>query len=109
MSRQMGMPVNLPRTQAAAPQTWGDRALVVTMKREGSLFVNKTPVSLTRLKDTVRAKLAGKPELVVVINADEGLRHGAVMRAMDAVKQAGAKQMAIATAVPEARPKGAVP
>jgi biopolymer transport protein ExbD len=103
MSQQLGIPVSLPRAEAAAPQTWGDRALVVTMDRKGSLFVNKTPVSLGRLKETVRAKLAERPELVVVINADEGLRHGAVIRVMDVVKQAGARQMAIATVAPEGR------
>jgi biopolymer transport protein ExbD len=101
MSQQLGMPVSLPRAEAAAPQTWGDRALVVTMDRKGSLFVNRTPVSLSGLKETVRSRLAEKPELVVVINADEGLRYGAVIRVMDVVKQAGARQWAIATAPPE--------
>jgi biopolymer transport protein ExbD len=104
MSRQFGMPVNLPRAQTSAPQTWGDRALVVTMNRTGLLFLNKTPVSLSTLRDAVRAKLAGRPEMVVVINADEGLRHGAVMRVMDVVKQAGARQMAIATVPTEKQP-----
>ena len=97
MSQQQGMPVNLPRAEAAAAQTWGDRALVVTVKRDGSLYLNKTPVELHRLRESVRARLEKKPELVVVINADEGLRHGVVIRVMDLLKQAGARQMAIAT------------
>jgi biopolymer transport protein ExbD len=45
----------------------------------------------------VKARLAQRASLVVVINADAGLRHGEVIRAMDAVKRAGAAQMAIAT------------
>ena len=101
MSRQQGVPVGLPRAKAAAPQTWGDRALVVTAAKDGRLFLNKSPVQLSRLRDEVQARLAKKPELIVVINADEQLRHGNVMRVMDLVKQAGVRQVAIATKAAE--------
>ncbi len=74
---------------------------MVTVRQDGKLFVNKQAVRWSVLERTVRAKLATRPELVVVINADESLRHGAVIRVMDAVKRAGAKQMAIATRRPE--------
>ncbi len=107
MSRQQGMPVNLPRAEAAAPQTWGDRALVVTITREGKLYLNREAIRLHELRPAVEARLAAKPNTIVVINADEGLRHGAVMRVMDLVKQAGAQQMAIATKYPEDAPEAA--
>lgn len=97
MSRQAGMPVNLPRAHAAAAQTWGDRALVVTLDREGGIFLNKTPVKLHDLQAQIRARLARQSDLVVVINADTRLRHGRVVAAMDAAKRAGAVHMAIAT------------
>jgi biopolymer transport protein ExbD len=97
MSRQAGLPVSLPRASTAAPQTWGDRALVVTLNGEGRVFLNKAPVARQALEQEVRARLAARPELLVVINADERLRHGEVIRAMDAVKRAGAHKMAIAT------------
>lgn len=104
MSRQAGLPVSLPRAEAAAPQTWGDRALVVTMDRQGKVFVNKEPVTWGGLEEEVRARLERRPELIVVINADEDLRHRRVVAAMDAVKRAGAARMAIAT-----RPAGEEP
>ncbi len=90
MSRQAGLPVSLPRAESADPQTWGDRALVVTLDREGNLFLNKDPVEWESLTQQVSARLAARPELIVVINADEELRHRDVIAAMDAVKQAGA-------------------
>jgi biopolymer transport protein ExbD len=97
MSRQAGLPVNLPRAEAAAAQTWGDRALVVTLDEAGRLFLNKEAVAWGELEGKVRAQLEGRPELVVVINADENLRHRNVIAAMDAVKRAGAARLAIAT------------
>jgi biopolymer transport protein ExbD len=97
MSRQAGMPVSLPRAESAAAQTWGDRAMVVTLTREGDLFLNKEPVKREALEDEVRVRLAAQPGLIAVINADKGLRHGDVIAAMDAVKRAGGVRMAIAT------------
>ena len=45
MTRQQGMPVNLPRADSGAPQTWGDRALVVTITREDSCSWTSFPSS----------------------------------------------------------------
>jgi biopolymer transport protein ExbD len=99
MSRQAGLPVNLPRANAASPQTWGDRALVVTLDRQGRIFLDHQlashePEALTA---QLRARLRRRPDLMVVINADASLRHGQVIQVMDAVKRAGAAHMAIAT------------
>lgn len=101
MTQQLGMPVSLPRSDTSAPQTWGDRALVVTLQRDGALYLNKQAVPWGKLEREVRTRLTTRPELIVVINADGDLRHGAVIRAMDAVKRAGARQMAIATTRPQ--------
>jgi len=97
MSRQAGLPVNLPTAHSASPQTWGDRALVVTLAGDGQIYLNKQPVASAALEQEVRARLDRHPDLMVVINADASLRHGQVIRAMDAVKRAGAAHMAIAT------------
>jgi biopolymer transport protein ExbD len=97
MTRQAGLPVSLPSASAASPQTWGDRSLVVTLDREGRVFLDKQQIAREELEQKVKARLDRRPELMVVINADAGLRHGDVIRAMDAVKRAGAAHMAIAT------------
>jgi biopolymer transport protein ExbD len=98
MTRQAGLPVSLPKADAASPQTWGDRALVVTLNRQGEVYLDKQLVSRDDLEQRVRARVEKRPELLVVINADAELRHGDVIQAMDAVKKAGAAHMAIATA-----------
>jgi biopolymer transport protein ExbD len=102
MSQQAGLPVSLPRAEAANSQTWGDRSLVVTLENDGRVYLNKTQVSPASLAEAIRGRLAARPDLVVVINADEDIRHGEVVAAMDAAKRAGAQRMAIATQpVPE--------
>jgi biopolymer transport protein ExbD len=103
MTRQAGMPVNLPRAEAGAPQTWGDRQVVITLDRAGKIYLDKRPVGLASLGEALRARLANRPDLVVVVNADERVRHGEVVAAMDAAKAAGAARMAIATRAAEER------
>jgi biopolymer transport protein ExbD len=105
MTRQAGLPVSLPRAEAASPQTWGDRALVVTLDRAGGLFLNRTPVKRQRLEQELRARLDKRPDLMVVINADASLRHGDVISVMDTAKRAGAAHMAIATRASQEPPQ----
>ncbi len=101
MTQQAGLRVSLPRAEAAAAQTWGDRQLVVTLDHAGKVYLNKDRVTLSSLGNEIRERLAGRPDLVVVVNADAGVRHGDVVAAMDAAKAAGAAHMAIATRPPQ--------
>ena len=100
MTQQMGLTVSLPRAAAATPQTSADRMLVVTMDRQGQLFLNKQTIHSSALEPALRERLRARPELIVVVNADENLRHGAVVRVMDAIRRAGAQRMSIATKRP---------
>jgi biopolymer transport protein ExbD len=97
MTQQAGLPVGLPKAEAAASQTWGDRSLVITLDESGGIFLNKEPVARGSLRDQLQARLEKNPELMIVINADAKVQHGLVVQAMDAAKQAGAANMAIAT------------
>jgi biopolymer transport protein ExbD len=101
MTQQLGVPVKLPRAASATEQPSSDRTLVVSVDRHGRLSLNKQTVRWGELEPAVHARLQARPGLIVVLNADEGLRHGFVMRVMDALKRAGAEQLSIATTRPE--------
>ena len=97
MTQQAGLPVSLPRAQSAAAQTWGDRQLVVTIDGAGKVYLNRDAIAPGSLGEAIKARLSKRPDLIVVINADARVRHGDVVAAMDAAKEAGAAHMAIAT------------
>jgi len=101
MTQQLGMSVNLPRATSTSSQPSSDRTLVVTVDRKGHLYLNKQPVLWSELEGAVRARVHARPGLVVVLNADEGLRHGAVVRVLDCLNHAGAKQLSIAITRPQ--------
>jgi biopolymer transport protein ExbD len=48
------------------------------------------------LESSLQAELAKNPELLVVINADDGVQHGKVVEIMDQARQSGAARMSIA-------------
>ena len=54
--------------------------------------------------ETKGGRGAARPGLIVVITADAEVRHGEVVAAMDAVKQAGAANMVIPTRPREEKP-----
>ncbi len=97
MTQQLGMPVNLPRASSAVRQPSADHTLVVSIDHAGHLFLNKQAMKWDELQSAVKARLAARPGLTIVLNADEGLRHGAVVKLMDALRHAGAAQISEST------------
>jgi biopolymer transport protein ExbD len=97
MTKQKGLSVTLPKAEAASPATWADRAIVITEKADGSIYLNKTQIAGGELVEQLSTKLNNPDEQVVVINADAELRHRQVVHLMDQARQAGAIHLAIAT------------
>jgi biopolymer transport protein ExbD len=94
MSQYRGMPVNLPK--AASGQQAPAESAAITIDNQGRLFVDKQPVEKEMLGDLLRQQLADNADLLVVINADDGVEHGRVVEVMDIARGANVARMAIA-------------
>jgi len=95
MTKQQGLPVNLPRAATAEREI--RESLTLTLTKEGRLYYNKKEVSLSQLGPRLKADLQENPRVLVIINADTDVLHGRVVEVMDEVKAVGASRMAIAT------------
>ncbi|HXV82023.1 MAG TPA: biopolymer transporter ExbD [Candidatus Binatia bacterium] len=94
MARFTGVQVNLPKAASGTqPPT---ETVVVSLTKEEQLFFNKTEVSRESLLQSLGAELAKNPELLVVINADDGVEHGKVVEIMDQARQTGVTRLSIA-------------
>jgi biopolymer transport protein ExbD len=95
MTIQHGMPVSLPIAKSSTDSI--EEHVSLTLTREGTLFYNKEAITLqileTRLANLRRT--ASKPSLL--INADEQVPHGQVIKVMDLIRLSGITSMAIAT------------
>jgi len=103
MTQFKGMPVNLPK--AASGQQASAESAAITINRDNQIFLDKQPVEKTSLADLLGGLIAKNPELLVVINADDGVEHGRVVEVMDLVRSANAAKMAIAVKPKEEQKK----
>jgi len=102
MSQYKGMPVNLPK--AASGRQAPAESAAITIDKDDRLFLDKQPVDKSLLRDLLRQQLVKNPELLVVINADDGVAHGRVVEVMDIARSADVVKMAIAVKPKEQRP-----
>ena len=94
MSQFKGMPVNLPK--AAAGQQAPAESAAITIDKDGRLFLNQQAIDKADLAEALRQELAKNAEMLVVINADDGVQHGQVVEVMDVARGANVAKRAIA-------------
>ena len=94
LTRSEGLPVNLPKTVTA--QTLPQTQINVTTSDKGEIALNRKPIKLQNLENAVRSIVKPNAESVVVINADEKVTYGQVVRVMDRLNQIGGVKLAIA-------------
>lgn len=101
MAQYRGMPVNLPK--AASGQQAPAESAAITIDNESRIFLNKEGVNQATLGNLLRQQLEQNADLLVVINADDGVEHGRVVEVMDIAGGANAAKMAIAVKPKESR------
>jgi len=94
MSQFKGMPVNLPK--AASGQHAPAESAAITIDKDSRLFLNQQAIDKAALGEALRQQLVKNPEMLVVINADDGVQHGQVVEVMDIARGANVAKMAIA-------------
>lgn len=77
MGHYSGLPVNLPK--AATRQQPPNESIAVTIGPNGTIAIDTQEVSRAQIRDILKARLIKNPELLILINADERVEHGAVV------------------------------
>jgi len=93
---QQGVQVNLPQAKAGAiPGT--EELLVVTIAKNGKVYLNDNPLTLAELGDKLRAIRKLQADKQVYLRADQDVRYGLVIRAVAEIKQAGIERLGMVT------------
>src|SRR5438132_386101 len=94
---QQGVNVKLPvaTNTVDKPETQGQT--VVAISRDKTLYLNAKPIREGELATKVNELLENQKEKVVLIKADEEVEYGAVMAAMDQLRQAGIEDIGLIT------------
>jgi len=67
------------------------QVVVVAVDAEGRFYIDARPVPQAELVEALRKALAGRPDPEVVVVADERVRTGATIAAVDAAARVGAR------------------
>jgi len=93
---QQGVQVNLPQTKAGAiPGT--EEFLIVTVAKNGKIYLNDNPMSLGELGEKLRAIRKLQADKQVYLRADQDVRYGIVMKTIAEIKQAGIERLGMVT------------
>ena len=69
----------------------------MTVDKAGKVFLNKQAISLEELEAGVQKNVKPQQPLMVILNADEGVNHGQIVKVMDRVRRVKGARLAIAT------------
>ena len=92
-----GVSVNLPKTRAEQLKTENERPLVVTVNKEGGLFVGMQdePVEAATLGATLQAIAKDRLDKRVYVRADKDVNYGRVMEVLSLLQGSGFSQVSL--------------
>lgn len=88
---QQGIDVNLP--QAKGKQLSPTERVIITIKKDGKIYVNKARTDITKLK----AKLTGLSDRNVFLKADKKVPYGVVVEVMGELREIGIEKLGMVT------------
>jgi len=90
---QGGVDVELPKV-AARPLN-SKQGLVVSVNRQGRIFVDETPVSYRDFQSTFRAIVATRKPDAVYLRGDKGVSYGEVIRVLAVIRATGVQNVGL--------------
>ena len=94
---QQGVNVKLPQASNTVDKPEVQGQTVVAIGRDKQMYLNAKPVQESDMATKVNELLENAKEKIVLIKADEEVEYGAVMAAMDQLRQAGIEDIGLIT------------
>ena len=99
----VGVPVDLPQTQAP-PISEPKEPLVITVNREGTIYIQETTVPIDSLIARLQAITGANPDAILYVRGDKDINYGKVLEVMSLVSAAGFKKVSLVAEAPKTRP-----
>jgi biopolymer transport protein TolR len=107
----VGVPVELPQTQAP-PINEPKEPLVITVNRDGAIFIQETTVPVESLVERLQSITGSNADAVLYVRGDKDLNYGRILEVMSLVSAAGFRKVSLVAEAPKvnaaARPAAAV-
>jgi len=99
----VGVTVDLPKT-TSSPLPGQDEPLSVSVRGDGQVFLQDSPLSIAELGPRLRAISERKPDARVFVRGDKVIDYGRVMEVVGAIHAAGFAKVALVTEFDDTRP-----
>jgi len=99
----VGVPVDLPKTEAA-PITGQDEPLVISINSQGKVFLQETEIDLDSLVPRLQAITNNKPDTRIFVRGDQSVPYGRIVEVMGTVSSAGFTRVALIAELPRSGP-----
>jgi biopolymer transport protein TolR len=99
----VGVPVDLPKTQAATINEQVE-PLTITINGQGQLYIQEAEVAVDQLVPRLQAIVRSKADQRIFVRGDKGIQYGRVMEVMGLVSSAGFDKVALIAEMPQGAP-----
>jgi biopolymer transport protein ExbD len=93
MSVHRGVPVALPLSSTATIEK--QLTLTVSLQADGTLFLDKEPVTLENLGETLKRRAAENKQTGVLLFADKNLPYQKLYTVLDLIRRVGLSQVSL--------------
>ncbi len=93
---QQGIHVDLPEV-TTAPLKMPENPLIVTLRKDGSVYINSARVPLNKLAQKLRVILTHRRDKSVYLKADKDIPYGRVVKLMGYLYRSGITSIGIVT------------
>ena len=90
----VGVPIDLPKTKAEAIQD-PDEPLVVSINKEGKIFLQEAELTADELGPRVAAISNNNPEVKIFIRGDQAVNYGKIAEVLGQLVSAGFRHLAL--------------
>ena len=88
--------VNLPKA-APTQSTDQNKALVISVKPDGAIFLDKDPVKLENFEQEITQRKIANSKLALNLNADEPVPYGTVAKLLASIERVGVEKLSVIT------------
>jgi biopolymer transport protein TolR len=92
----VGVPVQLPKTKAAA-MTNPDQPIVISVEKDGKVFLQETEITLEQIGPRLAAITANKPDTTIYVRADQATNYGMFAQVLAELQSAGFNKVGLVT------------
>jgi biopolymer transport protein TolR len=97
----VGVPIDLPQTQAAGLDQAGKEPLAISVSTDGKVFLQNTEIKIDELVPKLKAiaEARGGSDERIYVRGDKTVDYGTVMKVMGRLSAAGFRKVALVTEV----------